>query len=345
LWTFRDGDWQTSVTMSFLITGATGFVGGHLLQSLCSRGKAVRALVRDPKKAAVLRARGIEVCVGDIRDAQSCLEAVRGADVVFHCAAASGRHPTQKEIYEINFLGVKNLLEAVHQAGRPRLVHISGLSVLGIGNYLPAHEDRPWRWSRDYEANTKIDSENLILEYREQSNLDVVIVRPGTIYGPGDDNLSQVLQAIREGRFAYIGSKKNIIPLVHVRDFIEAMQLAGIHPQACGRTYHITDGTETTIEDIVDYLAFQNGCPKPRLVLPYFIPYSACWLFQLLRTLGLRSSPGPIEWAGLRFLGTSRSVPIRRAVAELGFSPRIFFREGLLTSSNDLPDETPGTLG
>src|SRR5207244_8073969 len=99
--------------------------------------------------------------------------------------------------------------------------------------------------------------------------------------------------------------------------------------EARGRVYHVADGTETSIGDIVDCLAEISARPKPTLVLPYFIPYGGCLLFEMLQWLRLRSNPGPIDRAALRFLGTSRSVPIRRAQQELGYSPQVFFREGV----------------
>jgi 2-alkyl-3-oxoalkanoate reductase len=322
--------------MTSLVTGATGFLGGHLLEALVSQGRPVRALVRDPQNAAVLRDRGIDVYVGDIRDPAAMQQAIRECHAVFHCAAAGGRHPSKQEIHSTNFIGIKNLLEAIRANRQQRLICISGLSVLGMRNLNPASEDLPWRRSGDFEADTKIRIEQLILDYRSEYNLDVVILRPGIVYGPGDDNLSQVLQAIRESKFAYIGSRKNIVPLMHVRDFVQVMLLAASRPEAKGRIYHIADGTQTTIEQIVSHLAELSGCSQPRLVLPYFLPYVGCLLFELLKRFRLRSKPGPIDRAGLRFLGTSRWVPIGRAQEELGFSPQVFFREGLAATFKEM---------
>jgi nucleoside-diphosphate-sugar epimerase len=264
-------------------------------------------------------------------------------NVIFHCAAASGR-PPKKELYEANYRGVKNLLEGMSTEEQVRLVYVSGLSVLGIRHLRPATEDMPWRRSGEYAANIKIEAEKLILDHHRRLGRDAVILRPAIVYGPGDENLSQVLQAVREGKFAYIGSRNNIIPMVHVEDFVQAMQLAAGEPQANGRTYHITDGSETTIGEIVDYLADLSGSPRPKLVLPYFIPYAGCLLFQSLRALRLWSAPPPIEWASLRFLGTSRSVPIARAQRELGFSPRFSFREGLAASFRKMEEDKHESL-
>jgi nucleoside-diphosphate-sugar epimerase len=164
--------------MTSLVTGATGFLGGHLAKELLAQGHPVRALVRDPQKAAALRNRGIEVHIGDVRDPLALREAVRECRAVFHCAAAGGRHPSKEEIYSTNSLGAKNLLDAIRATGQARLIYISGLSVLGMRNLNPASEDLPWRRSGDWEADTKINVEQLIAEYQSRYELDVVIFSP-----------------------------------------------------------------------------------------------------------------------------------------------------------------------
>ena len=95
-----------------------------------------------------------------------------------------------------------------------------------------------------------------------------------------------------------------------------------------GRIYLISDGSRTTIGQFIDHLAGLLGCPRPRRVLPGIIPRFACMAFDGLR-LVLPRCPAPISRSGVRFLGTSRYVDIRRAREELGYAPRIGYREGL----------------
>jgi nucleoside-diphosphate-sugar epimerase len=315
--------------MTYLVTGATGFLGNHVLASLLNQGESVRALVRNPQKSAGLSAGGADVRIGDVRDPAVLREVVRDVSVVFHCAAAGGTHPSTQDIRSTNLLGLQNLVEAMREAGHARLVFISGLSVLGMRNLMSATEDLPWRRSGDYEADMKIQAEQLLFDAHKKHDFDFVILRPGIVYGPGDENLSQVLRAVREGKFAYIGSRANVVPLIHVSDFVQVALLAARSTNSKGRTYHITDGTETTIGEIVDYLAESSGSAKPQLVLPYFIPYLGCMLFETLNRIRLYSGPGPIDRAALRFLGTSRTVSISRARDELDFSPRVLYREGI----------------
>jgi 2-alkyl-3-oxoalkanoate reductase len=322
--------------MRTLVTGATGLVGSHVVDELLRRNEQVKALVRDPARAADLENRGIEVHIGDVRDAAAFAGALRDVDVVQHCAAAVG-HFTKKEIYETNLGGVRNLLEACRRQGGKHVVLVSSVNVLGTRNLNPATEDLPYRYSRDPAADVKIDAEQLALDYGRQG-VAVTIVRPGFVYGPGDTrNLPKLADAIVRGKFRFMGARDNVVPIVHVEDVAQALVLAGKTAETSEvsktsevcRIYNITDGSRTTIGELVDFLTQQLGCPRPQKVLPYWIPYLACVVFDGLNKLGLRKRPGPVTRASLRFLGTSRFVDISRARNELGYSPRVSYRDGM----------------
>jgi len=315
---------------STLVTGAMGFIGGRLVNELLGRGHSVRALVRDEAHAAALRNRGVETFVGDLLQPESLKAPLRGARVVYHCAAAVGPTKSAREIYATNRDGFWHLLDAARRAHAPRIVHLSSINVLGTRDLDRATEELPCRSSRDPAADVKIEAERIALDYHRRHGLPVTILRPGFVYGPGDPhNVPRLANAIRRGKFSFLGGRNHVIPIVHVEDLVQAILLAGAKPGTAGRIYHVADGSRTTIGQFVDVLAELMDCPPPRRSLPLIVPRTACVLFETLQRLGLRKKPGPINRAGLRFLGTSRWVDIQRARAELGFSPRIQFREGL----------------
>jgi nucleoside-diphosphate-sugar epimerase len=326
--------------MIALVTGATGFLGSHILGALLNRGEKARALVRDSKKAQVLRDRGVEVVEGDLLDPSSLAAAVSGAGPIYHCAAAVGPERSVKEIIETNLTGVSQLCDAVASAEAGRIVLLSSINVLGTRHLDPAKEDLSCRRSHDPAADVKIDAEQIALEKFRQGKIDVVILRPGLIYGPGDShNLPSLADSIRKGRFAFIGSRHNIVPLVHVADVAHAMVLAGTTPGASGCTYHLGDGSRTTIGDLVDLVARLQGCPVPRRVVPFFLAHFACVAFELRARLGPMLVKPPISRGGLRFIGTSRYVDISRARTELGFEPTISYREGVAAALQRIPNE------
>lgn len=316
--------------MGTLVTGASGFIGHHLFDALRERGDSVRVLIRDPAAAERFREPGAEVQVGDVRQPQVLTEAVRGADVVYHCAAAAGPATTPREAYDIALTGTRNLLEALRQAGSGRAVLLTGVIVLGARHLDGATEDLPHQPSGDPAADVKIAIEQLAQEYEQRHGVDVVVLRPGLVYGPGDRrNLPQMIRAVRRGKFAFIRSRDHLLPLVHVGDMVRAMMLAAGTPAAQGRAYHITDGSRTTIGEFIDCLAALLGCPPPRKVLPFAVPYLGCLLFESLAALRLYRGPAPIGRTGLNYLGYSRSIDITRARQELGYEPRVSYRDGL----------------
>jgi nucleoside-diphosphate-sugar epimerase len=326
--------------MIALVTGATGFVGSHVLGALLDRGEKARTLVRDSKKAQILRDRGVEVVEGDLLDPSSLRSAVNGAGPIYHCAAAVGPERSANELIETNLKGVCRLCDAVTSAQAGRIVLLSSINVLGTRDLDPATEDLSCRRSHDPSADVKIDAEEVALERFRQGKIDVAILRPGLIYGPGDShNLPTLADSIRKGRFAFIGSRHNIVPLVHVADVVQAMLLAATAPGASGRIYHVSDGSRTTIGDLVDLMGKLQGCPVPRRVVPFFLAQFACVAFELRARLGPMLIKPPISRAGLRFIGTSRFVDISRARAELGFEPLIPFREGIAAALQRIPNE------
>jgi nucleoside-diphosphate-sugar epimerase len=316
--------------MAALVTGASGFVGSHVVEALRRQEMPVRALVRTEAAAQELRDAGVEVRVGDVCDPNVLKEAVRGIEVVYHCAAAVGPAYSPRQIHDISLAGARHLLEALKQNGSGRAVILTSVNVLGTSNLDAVTEDMPCRRSGDASADVKIEIEALAHEYGQQEGVDVTILRPGLIYGPRDrHNLPQMARALRRGKFAFIGSRDNIAPIVYVSDVVEAILRAGRSPVARGRVYHITDGSRTTIGQFVDRLAELLGCPPPVKVLPYAVPYLACVLFDTLAAARLYRGRPPLSRASLRHLGTSRSFSIERAAKELGYAPRVTYPDGL----------------
>src|SRR5262249_10428217 len=148
----------------------------------------------------------------------------------------------------------------------------SSVNVLGTRNLDPATEDVPPRRSHDPAADVKIEAEQLAHDYL-QRGVDVTIVRPGFIYWPRDSrNLPRIIDAVRRGKFRYIGSKDTVVRIVHVSEVVQALLLAGTVPAARGRTYHVTDGSRTTIGQVVEHIAGLLGVPPPRRVMFFAVP-------------------------------------------------------------------------
>jgi nucleoside-diphosphate-sugar epimerase len=323
--------------MTTLVTGATGLVGTHLVDALRQRGEAVRALVRDTAKVPAHWGQGVEIAVGDVTDRQSLKAAAADVGTIYHCAAASSLS-SEEEIRRTNLDGLRNVLDAARAAKAGRVIVMSSLNVLGNRNFDGATEDLPSQRQGDVHADVKIDGEELALRYHREHGQDVTILRAGLIYGPGERHLPKLGKAIARGKFVFIGSRDNVVPLLHVSDMAQAMILAAHSPDAAGRVYHITDGSRTTIGELADTLAEVLGYTKPAKTLPYFLP----WL--LSKICGLVGVKGPINATSLRFLGRSRHVDIRRAREELGYSPKVGLQQGMAASAGWLKEAIAAEL-
>src|SRR5262249_11501212 len=151
------------------------------------------------------------------------------------------------------------------------------------------------RHSADADIETKVQAEELVLDFHERHGLPITILRPAFIYGPGDArNLPKLLGAIRSGEFRFVGRRDNIVPMVHVSDMAQAMISAAQNPSAAGRIYHITDGSRTRLDELTAYLAELLHVPPPHKRIWYWIGYLG-WVFgPVLRWLHLVKE-GPID--------------------------------------------------
>jgi nucleoside-diphosphate-sugar epimerase len=266
---------------------------------------------------------------------------VRDVDVVYHCAAAVGPAHSRQTVYETNLTGVLNLLHALHQVDRGRAVLLSSINVLGMRNYDLAREDLPWCPTGDPAADVQIEMEKLVLDYHRRHGVDAIVLRPGFVYGPRDTHtLPQLVQALHDGTFSFVGSPDNLVPIVHVADVVQAMLLAGASPHCSGRIYHIADGSRTSVAQFAQRLAELVGATVPERVKPFWLARAGCGAWELFgRWL---SRPAAINRDALRFLGFSRHVDISRACDELGFRPRFGHDDGLVDALRGLPARAPG---
>lgn len=312
--------------MRVMVTGATGFTGGHLARALKARGHDVRALVRDPDKAGALVQDGIEVCAGDIVDAQAVMRAVEGCDVVYHIAAVyrEARHPD--DYYrKVNVEGTRNVLDAVERGHTGRLVHCSTVGVHGDVHRIPADENAPFTPGDVYQA-TKLEGERLARE-RIDAGLPGVIFRPLGIYGPGDRRFLKLFATIYKGTFRMIGSGDVLYHMTYVTDLVDGIILCGEHPDAVGETFILGGPSHTTLKDLVETVARVMGRKVRRGHIPVAPVMAAAVLCEwLCKPMGIEP---PLYPRRLDFFTKSRAFSIEKAQRVLGFQPQVALEDGL----------------
>jgi nucleoside-diphosphate-sugar epimerase len=222
--------------MKALVTGGTGFVGRRLIARLRDAGTEVTALVRSATRARGLADRGVRLVIGDLDHHQALDQATAGQDVVYHVAALTGA-PDRTALMHANRDGTAHLVAAAERAAVGRLVLVSSAAAGG-----PASPGRPKRDAADDRPVTDYGRSKLASEQVVRATaLPWTIVRPPTVYGPGDltNFLTLFRAAARWGVVPVFGDGSQELSLIHVDDLTAACAVAGVHDAAVGGTWYV----------------------------------------------------------------------------------------------------------
>lgn len=320
--------------MKVLVTGAAGFLGGHLVDMLVERGDEVRAMVRPVEEAVRLRElAGVEVVHGDLTDRESLKRVVQGVQRVYNVAAKTGPWGLEKDYTAANVWGVADLITAAMDAGVQRIVHTSSITVYGHHLHGIVTEDQPFHAEDNPYSRTKIAGEKLIADLVKERGAPVVIVRPAWIYGPRDTaSFGRFVALVESGKGFLIGSGKNIVPVVYVRDVAQGLIRAGdAGDEVIGQAYTLADDHRVTQYEYLNMIAsFLDVAPVTRK-FPYFAMYTAGRSAELLwQAMGRRkSAPPPVTTYGVTLLGGNQEFSIEKARRELGYKPEYDYIRGL----------------
>jgi len=273
--------------LKILLTGASGFVGSHILDSLRRRGLATALLLRPESSRRFIAPQlsGIELRTGSIDDPGSLQRAMADITHVIHCAGAT-RASRIAGFYEVNQAGTRNVVNAVNQQGRiQRLVHISSLAAAGPAQpENPAREQDPPRPVSEY-GKSKLAGE---LEVRDHCRAEHVILRPSAVYGPRDAEFLRLFQAAKCHLLAKLGGGQ-ALSLVFVRDLAEAVVTCLDHPAAAGKTYFVAGREVVTARRMAEEVAAQMNI----WTLPLPVPLALVWLMCLAQEIRTRLTGKP----------------------------------------------------
>src|SRR3990172_1636658 len=246
--------------INVLVTGATGFIGRHLVKRLRREGNRIRALVRPGTDASSLCALGIDITRGDIRDYEAVERAVKNCQLVFHLAAKTERlELPRKAVQAVNVLGTANVARAAVHAGVGRLVLCSSAGVYGrIIKNLAIDEDTNVKPDSPY-GESKVLAEQIALFHHERHGLPIVVARITSVFGPGALSWLGLFQSIASGRFRLIGSGNNKHQFVDVLDVVEGLVLCGFAKGVEGRTYIIAGSDPIRLREFVQMIGEEVG--------------------------------------------------------------------------------------
>lgn len=318
--------------MRALVTGASGFLGSHLVDRLLADGVVVRALLRPSSSLRWLRGKPIEIVGGDVSEPPERLAAaVAGVELVFHAAGLT-KAVDPVRFDAVNRGGTENLLAACAARTTPpqRFVLVSSAGALGPAPAAGAiDESTPPRPVTAY-GRSKLAAERALVPYRRR--LALTVVRPGAIYGPRDMELLPAFRLARRGLLLRLGRGAHWANMGHVVDVARGVVLAGTRPAAAGRDFLI-GGENITQGQVLEALAAATGCRRAlRLSLPDGLVRLAAGLSSAVGRLG--GQPRIFTWDNAdRLLARSWAFDQSRAAALLGYRPRWAFAAGARATS------------
>lgn len=315
--------------MKVLVTGPTGFLGSHLTKALVKQGDEVFCLVRNRKNLGKLSSNlKVHLVEGELEDSEFLKKAVRGMEIVYHLGAISGRPGVpEKEYQRVNVKGTENLLTACSAAKVRRLILTSSVAVTGKLEKIPGDEDSSYNPTNAYERS-KVACEKLGKEARK-NGLAVVIVRPGVIYGPGNNtsSMAKFFKMAMKGVVVIPGQGENLWDLTYIDDVISGFLLAGEKKEAVGETFILNGPEPVKVKNLMAALAKEAGKKLRIIHLPVQPMLLLGKFFRLLENL--LGKPLPFTDKTVQILIESRIHSHLKAGKILGYQPRFFLEEGV----------------
>ncbi|MGW9231988.1 NAD-dependent epimerase/dehydratase family protein [Pseudorhizobium sp. NPDC055634] len=327
-----------------LVTGGSGFVGGHLICRLLSDGWRVRALGRSTEALAGVKALGAEPVAGDLLNHASLTHAMEGVEVVFHVAAHFKLWGPMSEFRRINVDGTRNVVEAAERAGVRRVVYVSAAAVV-MGRPEPTQGATEAMALRKMAfapyAASKAEAEEVLLAANgRRAGFSTAAIRPPFIWGPDMPALDHMIETVRKGQFQWVAGGGQALSTCHVDNLCHALILAANRGSG-GEAFFVSDGEDTTLKSFLTrLLGSRNVTPKERSV-----PFGVAWVMAGLmgavwRAFRLKGEP-PITRQMLRLIGKDFTIDITRARQELGYVPEISPAEGMRRMR---PDDAAATV-
>ena len=323
-----------------LVTGATGFIGGHLLDRLLREtDDPIRVFCRRSNPSLACNPR-IEVVIGDLGDPVAVDTAVTGIDRIYHVGGTV--HGEPHDFYRGSVAGTQNIVDAALKHGVTQLVYMSSLSVLHSASF---REDQPvteaWPLephaeARGHYTQTKLEAENIVTRAVVQQNLPAVLFRPAEVIGAGAPLLSSGVAKKVGRRLLILGDGKMAVPLVNVHDLVDAIQDAVERKIVDGSIYQVVDDEQLSQNELAaKYVAMTDDSLQIAHVPRWFLTFAAIGIQSLC---GILKRSAPLSKYRLASALAKRRFDCRKAQSELGWQPKRGLDAALLETLEAMSD-------
>lgn len=321
----------TKGTAEVLLTGATGFIGRHLLRRLLRGRERVRILVRRSPAPELFESDRVETFLGDLGDPAAVDRAFQGIKEVFHLGATVEGDAEDFECGTV--VGTQNVVDSCLRHQADKLIYMSSLSVIHAAAARPdvkITEDwpfEPYPERRGLYTQTKLAAERIVADAVRDRGLRAVILRPGEVMGPDKVFLSGAVGREANGRVIVLGSGKYNVPLVWVEDLVEAIMAAARSDRFDGSVFNIVDPDEVTQNELAEHYLHTTGRKKRIRHVPLTALYPAAFGLDLATKVLGRTAP--ISPYRLRSAVGPRHFECKAATGVLGWKPRVSIRCGM----------------
>ena len=312
--------------MKALVTGGTGFIGSHLVETLLQRGVQVRCLLRKPIDLKWLKGLPIEPVCGDCSDKASLYDAVKDVNQVFHVAGVT-RAARKETYFEVNAMGTDNLIHACLEKNPSlqKFVYLSSQAAAGpCRNGAKKMESDPCEPVSPY-GQSKRMGEELVLAHTHE--LPLIILRPSAVYGPRERDIYTFFKIVSKRIKPCLSGQDQRISLCYITDLVQATLLAAESKESNGEIFFISDGQDYSLKELGNIFAQVMGVTAICIHLPPWVMVGAASLSEVISFFSGHPpllSRGKVE----EILQRHWACDITKAKATLGFEPQTPLTEG-----------------
>lgn len=323
--------------MNVFVTGATGFIGGHLVKKLLEDEHTVICLVRNEDKMKAIQSKyNVSCIIGNLTKADSLIRIpLDEIDVVIHLAAMGHVSSVSDEAYKsfvsINEHGTQNLINVFKESKRlKKFIHFSSTAAMGyIGEPILDEQSKP-NPITPYQKS-KFRSEQVVNDAYEKDGFPAIICRPCMVYGPGGyGEFYKFCRLMKKGIFPKVGKGKNLTPIIYVEDVVNAVMLL-LQYGKIGETYIVSSESSIKMDDLHNMIIKQIGIRSPYFYVPAWMALLGAKCIEQTCTL-MKKEP-IVTYQNIKSTITDRTFDIKKIV-NLGYKQNMSFEEGIKNTVN-----------
>ncbi|QYE34073.1 NAD-dependent epimerase/dehydratase family protein [Polymorphobacter sp. PAMC 29334] len=324
---------QAAARRIAFVTGGSGFVGGHLIGALLDKGWDVRALARSRDATAAVEKLGATAMTGELDDRAALERAMQGTEVVFHVAAHFKLWGPRALFDKVNVAGMRALVDAAAGASSVRRVVAVSAAAVVMGDPEPmigVVESAP-RQNRSFTpyGSSKAAGEAFLLAANgKRPGFETIAIRPPMIWGKGMPTLDHMVETVRAGRWQWPSGGDQAMSALHVDNLVDALILAADRGKG-GETYFVADAEDGTLKSVIGGLLATRGVDGGTKSIGFGTAWTTAGIMGAVwRIFRLKGEP-PITRQMLRLIGQPFTVRIDKARRDLGYVPRVSWKQGI----------------